>query len=90
MTTSPVRTQKRLAALLQVDQTTISKWYVGTTEPDLSRVAQIEDACGVPRGTILTRAGLVTLEGAVEGDPRLSPAERRGLVAAYQAALRQR
>lgn len=76
-------TQVRLAALLGVDQRTISRYYTGENTPAPDRLAAIEDACGVARGLIYALAGFATLPGVIAGIG-LSKAGRRQLLAAYQ------
>ena len=54
----------RLAgAGLAVDQTKVSRWLRGATDPRLAELPTIEDAYGKPRGWILARAGFVEMPG---------------------------
>lgn len=57
-----LRTQVPLADALGVDQTTVSRWVRGSREPQLHRIVQLEDVCGLPRGQVLLWAGLVDME----------------------------
>lgn len=62
------------AAGLPVDQTKVSRWLRGATEPRLAELAAVEDAVGKPRGWILARAGYVAMPGV---DP-LTPPDASG------------
>lgn len=46
-----VGTQERLAVMIGVDQTTVSKWIRGTVNITVARIADIEDACRLPAGS---------------------------------------
>lgn len=50
--------QQELAELLGVRQTSVSKWTT-YREPRLDRIASIEDAIGLRRGSLLRMAGYV-------------------------------
>ena len=86
-------TQVELAAMLGVAQNTISRWSTGDVEPRLDDIAAIEDACRLPRGYILRKAGyvseLISPEEAIAADHRLDHARRELLIATYRAALSQ-
>lgn len=55
-----IRTQEGLAAALEIDQTTVSKWIRGKVSLSVERVAEIEELCELPRGQILAWAGYVS------------------------------
>jgi transcriptional regulator with XRE-family HTH domain len=78
-------TQVRLAAVLGVDQRTVSRYYTGENTPAPERLAAIEDACGVARGVIYALSGFATLPGVLSGIG-LSRAARKQLLAAYHRA----
>lgn len=82
-----------LAERIGVTQGKVSRWSVGQSEPSLDELADIEDACELPRGWILRTAGLVAnpvdVREALLADPLL-PDELRGFVVdAYDAAVRR-
>ncbi|MQA17691.1 MAG: helix-turn-helix domain-containing protein, partial [Pseudonocardiaceae bacterium] len=52
------RTQNWLAAKLQVDQTTVSKWEKGTSAPDIGRLPEIERTVSLRPGTLATFYGI--------------------------------
>lgn len=64
-----VGTQERLAVMIGVDQTTVSKWIRGTVNITVARIADIEDACRLPRGQLYVNSGYVDLD-AVEAATR--------------------
>lgn len=80
-----------VAAGFPVDQTTISKWEVGTTAVPIAALPVIEEALGLARGWLLVAAGYVERQvdtrSAIALDPALTPDARDWLLAAYDAAL---
>lgn len=86
---SPVRTQERLAAVLGVDQRTVSRYYTGENIPTCYRVMDIEDACGLGRGVIYAMSGIVLLPGVIQGDPLLTDPARQVMLAAYSSAVQR-
>jgi transcriptional regulator with XRE-family HTH domain len=52
-------TQTELARFVGVAQNTVSRWTTGEVEPSLADIAIIEEACELPKGSILRAAGLV-------------------------------
>jgi transcriptional regulator with XRE-family HTH domain len=58
--------QTGLARCLGVTQTAVSDWKLGRYEPAPSTIAAIEDCCGLPRGAVFVRAGLVGLLAAID------------------------
>jgi len=82
--------QEDIAAALGVDQPTVSKWARGMRRVPLEALPVSEKLCGVPRGTILRRAGFVddiglqTIEDVINADPVLSDADKKHLLSYYQ------
>jgi transcriptional regulator with XRE-family HTH domain len=84
--------QLDIAAALDVDQPTVSKWARGMRRPPLDALPVTERLCTVTKGTILRRAGYVDDLGggvreAVLADPDLSEDDRRTLIGFYEFAL---
>jgi len=80
----------------KVDQSLVSKWRHGHKEPTSVRLyPDIDETCGVPRGTVLTRAGYVavdeqcTIPRAVNADPHVNTDERRVILGIYDIALKR-
>ena len=46
-------TQEKLAKLLNIDRTTLTKYETGVTEPDLTRLKEIRAVFGVDYNTLL-------------------------------------
>src|SRR5687768_10853447 len=71
--------QGPLADQVGVDQSTLSGWESGRYMAPLHLLPLIEEACGVRKGAILRRAGLVedSIEAAIESDPALTAFGRR-------------
>lgn len=86
--------QAKLARAIGVPQTYVNRWFRGVYSPQLRDLKAIEDAVGLRRGYFLERAGFVepfekvpgVLE-AIQADDALSPAFKRTLIAAYEAAV---
>lgn len=90
---SELRTQENLAAALDLDQTTVSKWIRGKTAVTLNRLAEIEQLCGLNPGQILVWAGVISAEAAprsaLEEDVLEAVADKIGLqLPAGYAAVR--
>ena len=45
-------TQMQLAMALGVQQTAVSRWELGSSDPTARRAQRIEEVLGVPRGSI--------------------------------------
>lgn len=77
--------QGPLADLLSIDQSTFSGWESGRYMAPLHLLPAIEEACGVRRGAILRRAGLIddSIEAALESDPALTAFGRRTVLGFY-------
>lgn len=76
------RTQAEIAAHLSaagfpIEQTKVSRWVRGATEPRLDEVAAVEQAMGRPRGWLLARAGYAELPGV---EPVTPPAAAHAAV----------
>jgi transcriptional regulator with XRE-family HTH domain len=85
------RSQAQLAATLGVEQTRLSRWELAKSVPNVIEVAALEAALGLPRGDLLTRAGLVATdrrdtEQAISADPHLSDQSRSLLLRFYRTA----
>jgi transcriptional regulator with XRE-family HTH domain len=88
-------TQAQLGALLQVPQTTISRWEKGQVALDVIQVAELEQALGLEGGSLLIAAGLIPGRRTVKDvakalltEPNIDPALRRDLVAIYKNYVR--
>lgn len=83
-------TQAQLADAVNTDQGTVSRWENGNLRPELDDLRAIEDAAGVPHGTILRRAGYVaeikTVRDALEADRTIPRAAIPYLLDAVEAA----
>ena len=86
--------QLDIAAALDVDQPTVSKWARGMRRPPLDALPVTEQLAGVPKGTILRLAGYVDdsnvdVAAAILADPRLNDGDRLVLLDVY-TGLRSR
>jgi len=83
--------QRALAAGVGVDQSTISRWIRGETQPSFEKLMRLEVAAGRARGYVLRLAGMIDVEvnarHALDQDEALSDQARAILVAAYEAAV---
>lgn len=86
-----IMTQVDLAAALGETQSWVSRRESGEVEPTPSELARIEQALGVPFGSIYQLAGLVVGEVstrvAIATDPQLSQDARDVLLGAYDALI---
>lgn len=77
-------------------QSTVQKWENGEVDLRPARIEAIERALGLRSGTLTRLAGSLPLDArqvrtvaeAVEADPRLTPQQRRALLAAYREMVR--
>jgi len=81
--------QEDLAAALDVDQGTVSRWSRGVQRIELEYFPRIDELCGRPRGYLLRLAGYVddldaldTVQ-AIRSDPRLDDQGRTTLEHLY-------
>jgi DNA-binding transcriptional regulator YiaG len=51
--------QRDLAKAVGVEQSTISRWIRGVTEPSFEKLMRLEVAAGRPRGFVLRLAGMI-------------------------------
>lgn len=82
--------QVDLSKALNVDQTAVSRWERGKDVFPAPLIPQIERVLDVPRGSLWAAAGLNKLdsvEGAIYADDRLSPNDKRSLIAVYSALV---
>lgn len=83
--------QRALAAGVGVDQSTVSRWIRGETQPSFEKLMRLELAAGRPRGFVLRLAGMIdddaSARHALDQDEALSDQARAILVAAYDAAV---
>ena len=75
----------------KVDQSRVSKWRNGHERPsNLDTYPTIEDICGVPKGTILRRAGYVEdrydVVTAILAAPELTEGARRIVISVYDSS----
>lgn len=88
-----VMTRRELAERLGMSLSGVNSWAAGTRAPGLDDVARIEQACGRPRGWILSRAGYapstvdIEVDEAIRADHMLSPQWRDVLVHLYELAV---
>lgn len=79
--------QEDLAAVLEVDQGTVSRWSSGKSRPNIVQMRVIERMAGRPLGWIDAQCGLIddvtTVPQAISIDPALPEEARPGLLAAY-------
>jgi transcriptional regulator with XRE-family HTH domain len=91
MAIAGVLSQRRLAGILDVNPSTVSRWIAGEYLPTLDDIAAVEQACNRPLGWILHLAGYVedvtTVEQAVAMDSRLTDSARQALLDAYEGAV---
>ncbi len=85
--------QGELAKRMRSSQSHVSRWET-TQEPGIDRIAGVEDALDVPRGTTLRMVGYIDDQGAdivdlLRLDPNLTDDQREMLVEAYEAAKRR-
>lgn len=77
-----------------VDQSRVSKWVRGVEAPGaLDIYVAIDEECGVPRGTILRRAGYVVdadtdTRSSISADPALTEEARAMLLTVYDSAVK--
>lgn len=86
-------TQEQLAALIAVDQPTLSKWERNLQRASFEHIRAVEDATNRPRGFVLVAAGLVekvtTVEDAIAMDPTIDDRFRDLLLTSVQGARLQ-
>jgi hypothetical protein len=83
-------TQARLGAMLDVPQTTVSRWEKGQVALDVIRVRELEEALGLESGSLLHAAGITTgkqrvkdVTQAILTDPNIDVSLRRELISLY-------
>ena len=83
-------TQARLGALLEVPQTTVSRWEKGHVALDVIRIRELELALGLESGSLLIDAGLTTgkqrindISNALLADSNVDAPLRRELITLY-------
>src|SRR5262245_45008323 len=86
-------TQFQIAERLGVEQPAVSKWARGMRRVPIDILPPIEELCGVPKGTILRRAGYVEddptdLEAAIRSHPRLTDQIKQVMLTIYRDSLR--
>lgn len=76
-----------------LNHSTVSQWMAGHTEPPAARVLIVEQVTGVEPGSLSRLLGYVpadivpsvTVEAAIDADPRLDNTARRVLKATYRS-----
>jgi transcriptional regulator with XRE-family HTH domain len=88
-------TQARLGAMLEVPQTTISRWEKGQVALDVIQVLELELALGIEPGSLLVGAGITARDRTVKDvakailtDPNIDAPLRRDFVTIYQNYVR--
>lgn len=80
--------QQALSAATGIDQSLISKYARGATQPPLDALVKVDEACGQPRGHVLRLAGYVQdsidIEAALASDPALDQEGRDMVVRLYR------
>jgi transcriptional regulator with XRE-family HTH domain len=90
---------RRLAELTQVSNAYLSQIERGLHQPSLRVLRSIAEALNLSANTLLAQAGLLDRssadpgmsgdsEGAILGDPRLSPQDRDALIRIYRSLRR--
>lgn len=86
-----VMTQIDLAGALGESQSWVSRRESGEVEASPSELARIEEALGLPAGTVYKLAGLVgdggSARAAIAADPLLNQRGRNVVLATYDAVL---
>lgn len=81
--------QEDIAAALDVDQPTVSKWARGMRRPPIDALPITERLCNVKLGTILRRAGYVDddldARAMLVADPELTTGNRRVVLRVYDS-----
>jgi|SRR5215471_17798515 len=90
----PHVTQAELAKRMgYLNQQIFSRYEAGRLEPTVSTIYQIEEALGVPHGTVLRNAGMIddvdTVEARILADPKLRPDLAEVVLSTYSACVRQ-
>jgi transcriptional regulator with XRE-family HTH domain len=86
--------QVQIADRLGVEQPAVSKWARGMRRVPIDILPPIEELCGVPKGTILRRAGYVDdqptedLETAIRSHPRLDARVKQIMLTIYRDSVR--
>lgn len=83
-------TQEELAERVEVDQSTISGWERATGLVGIDQIAAVEQALGIPAGTVLRRARYlpeIDTVWAIQSDPAISAETRRVLSDVYRASV---
>lgn len=82
--------QKDVAERLTIDQTTVSKWVTGERVISWQEMLRLEEACGLPPGWVLRRAGIIrdaaTTEDAIAIDTALDARGREYVLTVYRLA----
>lgn len=83
-------TQTDLAKKLEINQATVSEWARGVTLPRVTALPMVEKLCGVPKGTILRRAGYVDdrydVVTAILAAPELDEQAKRVVISVYDSS----
>ena len=86
--------QADIADALNVSHTKVTHWASpkDPVPPSFEELAAVEDVCGVQRGWVLRRCGLIddpkTVRDAISGDSRIiSQVARSMVLAAYDGAI---
>ncbi len=86
-------TQEKLAVQTGIKQTQISAFELGKRLPSEERQHTLQETFGWPEGRIVRLAGLAeepsTLADFLEGDPQLTPKDRRTMVGLYRLLVEQ-
>lgn len=78
-----------------VEQTHVSRWARGMSQIPLDALPIVEEVCGLPRGTILQRAGYcdppekMTVPMAIADDPELDERARVVVLETYEFQKRR-
>ena len=80
--------QQALSAATGIDQSLISKYARGATQPPLDALVKVDRACGRPKGYVLRLAGYVDddldIKAALASDPTPEPDGRGMVVRLYE------
>lgn len=82
--------RKEFAEAMNISDAMVSHWTLAKNTPTPEQVFAMEDALNLPAGDLsrhlgYVRVGVVSVLASIEGDPSLSPRDRKALATLYRS-----